>query len=461
MKKGIKKRLVWSYLLLIIFTVALYETIILTALYTYYMGGVKQVLRDQGTMFSSFYDQYFESGKLTDQAEQLLRQYHFNVGAQVQIIDMDGSVLANTHDQGPLNLAALEDVKLALGGTTGYWTGSNGNENLLAVTEPIFVQNEPIGAIRLISSIDYLYTVFIQNSLLLAGIGMIVIVLVAVFSYFLAVSITKPISEITSAAEQMAAGFFSTRIPKKKDDEIGKLAETLNFLAREVEKHERLKNEFIASISHELRTPLTSVKGWAVTLHSLSEDEMFKDGLEIISDESDRLNMMLGDLLDLSSLSTGKVEYVFAETDLLKLVTEVTGQLLPRANRQKVTLETMPMPDSLMIKMDRNRIKQVFINILDNALKFTSPLGKITVKVRETDFFTVIEIVDTGKGISPDELPDITKKFYKGKLREAGTGLGLAICNEIIQAHGGTLELKSELGKGTTAVISLRNGELD
>ncbi|WP_260631198.1 HAMP domain-containing sensor histidine kinase [Bacillus sp. S/N-304-OC-R1] len=445
--------------MLIIFTVVLYETIILSALYTYYMGGVKQVLRDQGKMFSSFYEQYFETGMLSDQAEGLLRQYHFNVGAQVQIIDMDGSVLANTHEQGPLILTALEDVKAALGGTTGYWTGSNGKEKLLAVTEPLFVHDEPIGAIRLISSIDNLYSVFIHNSLILAGIGFIVIVLVAIFSFFLAVSITKPISEITFAAEQMAAGFFSTRIPKKKDDEIGKLADTLNFMAREVEKHEQLKNEFIASVSHELRTPLTSVKGWAVTLHSLSEDQMFKEGLEIISNESDRLNMMLGDLLDLSSLSTGKVEYVFAEEDLSKLVTEVTGQIIPRANRQKVSLETMSMPDSLIVKLDRNRMKQVLINILDNALKFTPQYGKITVKIYTKEAFTMIEIADTGKGISPEDLPEITKKFYKGKLRESGTGLGLAICNEIIQAHGGTLELKSELGKGTTAVISLDNGK--
>lgn len=457
MKKGIKKRLVWSYLLLIFFTVALFETIILSALYTYYISGVKQVLRDQGTMFSTFYEQYFIDGKLSDQAEQLLRQYHFNVGAQAQIIDMDGSVIADTHEQGQINLGALEDVKQGLAGTTGYWTGENGGEQLIAVTQPLLVHNEPIGAIRLVSSIEYLYAVFIKNSLLLAGIGLIVILLVAVFSYFLAVSITRPISEITVAAEQMAAGFFSTRISKKNDDEIGKLADTLNFMAREVEKHEKLKNEFIASVSHELRTPLTSVKGWAVTLHSLSSDEMFKEGLEIISNESDRLNVMLGDLLDLSSLSTGKVDYVFSDVNLSKLVTEVMGQLSPRAQRQNVNLEMLPMPEALTIKLDRNRMKQVLINILDNALKFTPQHGTITVTVHQKEIFTVIEIADTGKGIPSEDLPVITKKFYKGKQREAGTGLGLAICHEIIQAHNGSLVLQSEPGKGTTVIISLSN----
>ncbi|WNS76699.1 ATP-binding protein [Bacillus sp. DTU_2020_1000418_1_SI_GHA_SEK_038] len=455
MKKGIKKRLVWSYLILIIFTVVLYETIILSALYTYYMGGVKQALRDQGSMFSTFYEQYFESGNLSNQAEQLLSQYHFNIGAQVQIIDSDGTVLANTHDQGKLNLAALEDVKSGLNGTTGYWVGDNGGEQLLAVTQPILVGNEPIGAVRFISSIDNLYSVFIQNSMMLAGIGIIVILLVTCISYFLAASITKPISTITLAAEQMAAGFFATRIPKKKDDEIGKLADTLNFMAREVEKHEKLKNEFIASVSHELRTPLTSVKGWAVTLHSLSEDQMFKEGLEIISSESDRLNLMLGDLLDLSSLSTGKVEFLLANIDLSKLIREVAGQLHPRAERQKVNLEVIRMPEALIVKLDRNRMKQVLINILDNALKFTPQNGRITVRVERKEGITIIEIADTGKGIPPDDLPAITKKFYKGKYRGAGTGLGLAICYEIIQAHGGNLELNSKVGEGTTATISL------
>ncbi|WP_066295124.1 sensor histidine kinase [Bacillus sp. FJAT-29937] len=459
MKKGIKKRLVWSYLLLIIFTVVLYETIILTALYNYYMGGVKQALRDQGSMFSTFYEPYIESGKLSNQAEQLLSQYHFNIGAQVQIIDSDGTVLANTHDQGKLNLSALEDVKSGLNGTTGYWMGDNGDEKLLAVTQPILVENEPIGAVRFISSIDNLYAVFIQNSVMLAGIGIIVILLVACFSYFLAVSITKPIRTITLAAEQMAAGSFATRIPKKKDDEIGKLADTLNFMAREVEKHEKLKNEFIASVSHELRTPLTSVKGWAVTLHSLSDDPMFKEGLEIISNESDRLNLMLGDLLDLSSLSTGKVEYLLASADLSKLIREVAGQLHPRAERQMVNLKVLTMPEVLNLKLDRNRMKQVLINILDNALKFTPQNGSITVYVKQKDGMTIIEITDTGKGIPPDDLPAITKKFYKGKFRGSGTGLGLAICHEIIHAHGGSLEINSVVGQGTTAIISLPNAD--
>ncbi|KAB2337076.1 cell wall metabolism sensor histidine kinase WalK [Cytobacillus depressus] len=456
MKKGIKKRLVWSYLLLIIFTVVLYESIILTALHSYYMGGVKQALRDQGSMFSTFYEQYFEAGRLEDQAEQLLKQYNFNIAAQVQMIDVDGSVIANTIEQGPLNLSTLEDVKAGLNGTTGYWTGDNGSERLLAVTQPIFVQNEPIGTIRFITSLDYLQSVFLKNTLHLAGIGAIVILLAALMSYFVASTITKPISEITGAALQMASGKFTIIIPKKKDDEIGKLAETLNFMAREVEKHEQLKNEFIASISHELRTPLTSVKGWAVTLHSMTDDEMFKEGLEIISNESDRLNVMLGDLLDLSSLSTGKVEYKFTLVDLPKLVEEVAGQLLPRAKRQQVELITLSIPEQLIVRLDRNRMKQVLINLLDNALKFTPQNGQITMALEQTKHLTIIEITDTGKGIPPEDLPVIKKKFYKGRFREAGTGLGLAICQEILKAHNGNLELKSEVGKGTKAIITLQ-----
>ena len=134
--------------------------------------------------------------------------------------------------------------------------------------------------------------IFKKNMMILLSIGFFVIMLAAVISLFVANTITKPVSTITKAAEQMASGNFSVRVYKKKNDELGRLADTLNYMADEIIKHEKLKNEFFASISHELRTPLTSVKGWAITLHSMSEDHLFKDGLDIISNESDRLSLL-------------------------------------------------------------------------------------------------------------------------------------------------------------------------
>ncbi|MCR2821559.1 sensor histidine kinase [Lederbergia panacisoli] len=456
MKNGIKKRLVWSYLILIIFTVALFETIILSALMVYYKGGVQQTLRDQGAMFSAFYEQELLEGRLEKEAGQFLAQYNFLVNVQVQLIDKDGKVLAETHKSHMKRLSQEEDVRISLTGVLGHWTGKMNGEKVMAVSYPLKVGEEIIGAIRLTTSLAPLNSVFTENALLLLAIGGIVVVLAAVISYFLAGTITKPISHIITAAEQMAAGKFTTRISKKQDDELGKLADTLNYMAEQVEKHEQLKNEFIASVSHDLRTPLTSVKGWAITLQSIATDDLFKEGLDIITNESDRLTSLVSDLLDLSSLSSGKLSFVFEDVELPAIIQKVVSQLQPRAERQGVQFLTDIHPAIGEIKADKNRLIQVFINVIDNALKFTPKDGMITISVSEGNGDSVvITIQDTGVGIPIDKLDSIKDKFVKGKNQESGTGLGLAICEEIVKGHHGTLHIDSQPSEGTIVRIVL------
>ncbi|MCJ8009967.1 sensor histidine kinase [Lederbergia wuyishanensis] len=456
MKNGIKRRLVWSYLLLIIFTVALFETIILSALMVYYKGGVQQTLRDQGAMFAAFYEQELLEGRFEKEAEQFLTQYNFLVNVQVQLIDKEGKILAETHKSHLKSLNQEEDVLIGLTGTSSHWTGQMNGEKVMAVTYPLKAGDEIKGAIRLTTSLAPLNSVFTENALLLLAIGGIVVVLAAVISFFLAGTITKPVSHIITAAEQMAAGKFSTRISKKQDDELGKLADTLNYMAEQVEKHEQLKNEFIASISHDLRTPLTSVKGWAITLQSMATDDLFKEGLDIITNESDRLTSLVSDLLDLSSLSSGKLSFVFDDVYLPAIVKKVVSQLQPRAERNGVQILTDIHPSIGEIKADKNRLIQVFINVMDNALKFTPKDGTISISVSEGNGDSVvINIKDTGVGIPKNKLENIKEKFVKGKTQESGTGLGLAICEEIIKGHHGTLHIDSHSDEGTTVRIVL------
>ncbi|MEC1521163.1 ATP-binding protein [Neobacillus niacini] len=455
MKKGIKRRVVWSYLLLIIFSVALFETMLLLALRLYYVDGMKQALRDQGTMFSSFYEQEIIDYRLKPDAVNLLNQYNFLVNAQVQLIDENGHILADTHQGTDQNVSKYDDVRSALMGTTGYLDTVVEDERVLIVTQPLKRGSTVIGAIRFTTSLEKVNEIHFQNTLLLLSFGGIVILAAAIMSLFLANTITKPVSAITIAAEQMASGKLSTRIPKEKDDEIGKLADTLNYMAKKIEKNEQLKNEFIASVSHELRTPLTSIKGWAVTLHSMSEDVFFQDGLEIISNESDRLNGLLNELLDFSSLSSGRLPLVFQEVYLPVLIKQVVQQLEPRGARQNLKIMVEIDESVKEISADYNRLKQVLINLLDNSLKFTPSGGLITVQLVRDKKEAVITINDTGIGIPDAELKFVKDKFFKGKSQAAGSGLGLAIVEEIILAHHGLFSLASKVGSGTTAEIRL------
>ncbi|MFT4416605.1 ATP-binding protein [Fredinandcohnia humi] len=454
MKSGIKARLVWSYLLLIILTVVIFEIIILAALRFYYVEGMKDTLINQGTMFATFYKQKINDGDFMKEAPVLVQSYDFFLEVQVQIINTSGEIVADTHKSDKRNLIDSEDVISAFNGEIGSTIKQFNGEEVLSITQPLVQHDTVIGAIRLTTSTEQMNKIFKNGMLLLVSVGCFVIVLAAVFSYFLATTITKPLKSITAAAEQMAAGKFSIRITKDKDDELGKLADTLNFMAEEVENHERLKNEFIASVSHELRTPLTSVKGWAITLHSMAEDPFFQEGLDIISNESDRLSILLGDLLDLSNLSAGNVKYTFENVSINSLLHQVVTQLSPRANRQGVELKE-EYEVQLEAKVDINRLKQVLINVIDNALKFTPSNGEISVRLCLVDSLAKIQVVDTGSGIPEEELELVKKKFFKGKTKASGTGLGLAICQEIMMAHDGTLKLMSEVGRGTTVELML------
>lgn len=454
MKAGIKTRLVWSYLCLIIFTVLLFELIILAALRYYYIEGVQNTLRDQGAMFTAFYEQNVLDGNWKEEAPLLLQRFHFLIDVQVQILDEKGNITADTHNSIEQNVRASKDVIQALSGETGSHSETIHNERLLSVTHPFLIDGKVYGAIRLTTSMEQIDRAFKNNMMILLSIGLFVILLAAVISLFLANTITKPVSSITKAAEQMASGDFSVRVCKKKNDELGRLGDTLNYMAEKIVKHEKLKNEFFASISHELRTPLTSVKGWAITLHSMSEDSFFRDGLEIIANESDRLSLLLGDLLDLSRLHAGKVDYQLQNLSLKKLLQQVIFQLKPRASRQDISL-IEEYSNEPLIHGDPNRLKQVLINVLDNALKFTANDGKIVSSLSTSDRFAVIHISDNGAGIPEDELQYVNETFYKGKTKGAGSGLGLSISQGIIQDHRGEFAIMSEAGIGTTVEIKL------
>lgn len=455
MKRGIRRRLVGSYLLLTIFTVILFETIILSAFMIYYKESIKQTLRDQASMFSSYYEQEILEGRFEKEADQLLSQYNFLVSVHVQLIDDKGLILAESHPSHVKSVYQEEDVQQGLNGKFGSASHISNGEKVMSVTYPLQSNGEIAGAVRLTTSLAPLYAVFMENSVMLILIGGIVIATAALISFFLAGSITKPISQMIEGAEQMASGEYSVRIPEGKKDELGRLAGTLNYMAGQVEEHERLKNEFIASISHDLRTPLTSITGWAITLHSIAEDPHNREGLDIIKNESERLSHLLLDLLDYSSLSSGRLSFNFERLDLVKVVQRVVQQLKQRADRQGIMFTMECSESAITVQADENRIIQLLINILDNALNFSLPEDSILVRLTSDEHNACIQITDTGAGIPEHQLATIKEKFIKGETGQSGTGLGLAICEEIIRGHEGDLDIQSSPGKGTTVRISL------
>ncbi len=237
---------------------------------------------------------------------------------------------------------------------------------------------------------------------------------------------------------------MSARAEKGRNDEIGALSESINHMADEMQKVDQLKNEFIASVTHELKTPLTSMKGWAATLADTGPEDfdIIKRGIFIIKNETDRLEQMVEELLDFSRLRSGRFSLQKKAADIGVLITDVCRQMELRAERQGIMLETSIPEGKLEFDVDERRIRQVFVNLLDNSLKFTPSGGKITVSATPDGAITV---EDNGDGIE------------KNAGKKSGMGLGLSICEELIKAHGGSMDISSAIGKGTKVVIRLSN----
>ena len=277
------------------------------------------------------------------------------------------------------------------------------------------------------------------------------------FVIVIGVSISIFIEKLTNVALKLADGQLNEKADEVGDYEISKLGSTMNLMSENLVKKEQLKKDFISSVSHELRTPLTVIKGWAFTLQPEAKgNKLLEDGLSIIEKESDRLGNMVTELLDFSELSSGRLIMNKELFDLNELGIFINKQLMPKSSSKKIDmLLNYDESRRVMVMADRDRIKQVFINILDNALKFTDEGGVVLTDIKIEDDKAVVEVIDNGCGISEEEISLVTGKFYKGSNSNSHTGLGLSICEEIVKAHNGNLIIRSVLEKGTVVRIEL------
>ncbi|GIP32798.1 ATP-binding protein [Paenibacillus sp. J2TS4] len=457
---GIKKRVVGSNLIVMIMTVFILELFVISFVHHYYYRNVEGILTNQAELSASFFHRYLTADDLDNHSDRLLDSFAQNSAAQVQIIDSSGRLLQDSAGV-PSGMILIEypDVQEALSGNTGKWRGRlpSTHEAVLAVAYPLQVNEAAVGAVRFMTSLSETDQAVKQISTIFIFAGIAVVVIVTVLSVLLSSTITRSVTELKLAAEQMAEGNWEARARKRYKDELGTLADTLNMMAAKLAHNEQLKNDFITSVSHELRTPLTSIKGWAFTLKANQgkDKALLDEGLEIVEMESDRLSQMVEELLDLSRLNSGRISLLIAPLHLPKLLRYIGKQLAPRAARQGVALEVRADDSLPVIQADENRLKQVLINVIDNSLKFTDSQGSITIQARRAEDRVTITVKDTGAGIAQHELAHVMRKFYKGNHQVAGSGLGLSISEQIIGLHGGRLLIDSRAGEGTKVEIVL------
>lgn len=461
---GIRGRLVGTYLLVITLTVLIVEVLCISAVSFYYKDSVYNYLKVQSEAIGNYYKNYLSNTQLSDNAPKLVNDF-YRLPVQIQVFDGEGKVLADSLHRTFGKTPGYPDLETALAGRPGSFAGEDGatGERICSFSIPLENNSGVTGAVRLTSSLETAYSSIYTLAAYLILAGMIIILLVFFISLYLSGTIINPIKKIIAISSKIAKGDLSARAEKVGNDEIGTLAESINHMTGEIQKSDRLKNEFISSISHELRTPLTSIKGWAMTLaHTAPEDRGVIDrGIHIINSETDRLSDMVEELLDFSRLQSGNFSLEIKDADINAVISEVTEQMKPRADRQGVLLEAEIPGQPQIMPMDARRIKQVLINLADNSLKFTPAGGSIVITAGVAtsggNKAYRVTIRDTGCGIDKDELPAIKNRFYRGRNagNTAGIGLGLSICFELVRSHGGSMEIDSESGAGTTVVISL------
>ncbi|TYA13625.1 HAMP domain-containing histidine kinase [Paenibacillus faecis] len=460
-KKGIGRQIVMQYFIVVFVTLFMVEVIFSLAIRVYYYDTIYNHMSTHSTWASDFFQKFVRLSSERDPAyfTEMLRTFELD-NTELMILNRKGEVKASSNMFQADKAIQTSDVMQAAAGNMGKWVGrqTSTGEMVMAVSTPLQVRGENRYIVRFVTSLEAVNANLMKLTLFSAAVCLAVLALVTLFSIGLANSIVKPINNIRAVSAQMAKGKFDVRIKGDYRYELGELAATLNYMAQEIVRSNELKDDFISSISHELRTPLTGIKGWSETLTLGGFDpEETKIGMGIIAKETDRLIGLVEEMLDFSKLQRNEMKLVIGQVNLKELLQETMLNVWAKAEQKGIQIKledrtTQPVT----VTGDGNRLKQVFLNLVDNAIKFSDENSWIHLVISRTEpGYVLVEVVDTGIGISEEHLNKVKDRFFQVNHQGGGTGLGLAITQQLVDLHHGTMDLHSELGVGTTVSVKL------
>lgn len=461
---GLRRRWMINNLIYIALIIAVCIVVFSITAMNYYYVNLRTSLINSASMSAEYFsddltssmDSFYRNAKRqlagTSQLESVERQILFANG---RIVMSSSGLPAGMVPGTP------EIDEAVVGNETRTYVGRDKytGERIMSVSSPLVSgDHKVVGVVRYVTSLREVDRRILLQTSLAFIIGAVMILLVFVSNKYFIRSIISPLREVTDISKKITAGSYGVSIDKKYDDEIGELVDSINEMSSEIARADKIKNEFISSVSHELRTPLTAIIGWGETLTTVGVEnkEEVARGIEIILKETRRLSKMVEELLDFARMESGRFT-LYVDTVNLKAEFEETLFMYADTFR-KANVETsyeQDDEDEIFISGDRERLKQVFFNMLDNAVKHGGEGGKVDIRVFREGKNVKITIRDYGAGISEEELPYVKMKFYKGKSKAQGNGIGLAVSDEIVNLHGGSLDIESTLGEGTAIIITL------
>ena len=452
----------------VVFSLGLVCVLAVTASYAaYYYSSMQSDLESRARTTTEFFSDYINQNisEFYRSCITYAETYETRNTIELQFFDSQGNIVASSYGHWAGDSPATPEIMQAVQTRdAASFVGKDPvtGERIIAVSGPvIYSSGEVVGVFRYITS-TYLADVQIFLVALISTLVLMLVLGAALISssYYIR-SILNPVDQIIEKAKRIASGSYGAQIQTKYDDEIGELANTINEMSVKISQNEKMQAEFISQLSHELRTPLTVINGWSETL--LANEDMDPDtrqGMKIISSEAKRLTEMVMELLDFTRMQDGKVTLSVEPTDLRSEFEDTVFMYGSRLAQDGIELNYLENDQDIPeISCDPKRLRQVFLNILDNAAKHGGEGKKIDASISREGDFVVVRIRDYGPGIPEDEIPLVKKKFYKGSSKARGTGIGLAVCDEIVDMHGGTLTLENAPGGGTVVTVRLPIGE--
>jgi two-component system sensor histidine kinase BaeS len=364
-------------------------------------------------------------------------------------------------DRGPFTLVDSKTDQVLLAGE-GYQAGDIIPSSNITNGIPIQAGNQTVGILlinRPVYRISQLGSTFLDriNLQILLG-GLTGIGLALLLAIFLSRTLTRPIRELTAATQIVSEGNLAYQVPVRSRDELGQLASSFNHMNADLVRSLNLRRQMTADIAHELRTPISIILGHTEAVHDgvlPASNETF----EIIREEAERLEHLVDDLRTLSMADAGELKLVVRPYPPEKLLNDAKKTYSHQAKQKKITLSVRADTDLPEMEIDPQRMKEVFSNILDNALRYTPEGGHITLSAEVFENTIEMRVQDSGPGVSSDDLDKIFERFYRtetSRTREAGgSGLGFAIAKSVVERHAGRIWAESKPGTGLTVVIRI------
>lgn len=463
--KGLRRRWLINTLTLVCILGLLCALAVTAAFSAYYYSSMESDMRYRTQSTTEFFSDFLSKNDKNyyESCVTYVQTFEGSNELRLQFIDAEGKLVATSYstEEWGNNAPETTDISEAISTRSiSAYFGKNAQDGILimAVSGPVIDSNgDLIGVLRYVTPVDKM----IGQIAMVAGIALgvlTVFVLMVLFSsnYYIR-SILTPLGEIIDKAQKIANGSYGIQIQSEYDDEIGDLARMINELSLKINTNEKMQRDFISSLSHELRTPLTAITGWSETL--LSSDKLDNDtrrGVRIIHREADRLTEMVVDLLDFTRLQDDRLTLNMEMVDIRAEFEDTVFMYGSRLAEEGISLKYVDNDQEIPeISCDPQRLRQVFLNILNNAVKHGGEGKQIDAGIFYKDDYIVVKIRDYGPGIPEDELALVKKKFYKGSSKARGTGIGLAVSDDIVSMHGGELTLENALAGGTLVTVRL------